>query len=45
MTGLIPCLYAAFLIGASTAIAAVIGFWAGRMREQLALLEILRPET
>jgi zinc transporter ZupT len=41
----IPCLYAAMLIGISTAVAAVIGFWAGRMREQLALLEILRPET
>ena len=45
MTELIPCLYAAMLIGGSTAVAAAIGFWAGRMREQLALLEILRPET
>jgi zinc transporter ZupT len=45
MTDVIPCLYAAMLIGISTAVAAVIGFWAGRMREQLALLEILRPET
>ena len=45
MTDLIPCPYAAILIGGSTVIAAVIGFWVGRMREQLALLEVLRPET
>jgi len=28
-----------------TVIAAVIGFLAGRMREQLALLETFRPKT
>ena len=45
MTEWLPCPYAAMLIGASTVIAGVIGFWAGRMREQLALLETFRPET
>ena len=45
MTEWLPCPYAAMWIGGSTVIAAVIGFLAGRMREQLALLEILRPET
>ena len=45
MTEWLPCPYAAMWIGASTVIAAVIGFLAGRMREQLALLEIFRPET
>ena len=45
MTDLLPCPYAATLIGLATVIAAVLGFWIGRMREQLALLEILRPET
>ena len=45
MTDLMPCPYAATLIGLATVIAAVLGFWIGRMREQLALLEILRPET
>lgn len=45
MNDWLPCLYAAMLIGLSTAIAGTIGFWAGRMREQLALLEIFRPET
>ena len=37
MSDWLPCPYAAVLIGGSTVIAAVIGFWAGRMREQLAL--------
>ena len=45
MTDWLPCAYASILIGGSTAMAAVIGFWTGRMREQLALLEILHPET
>ena len=45
MTDMLPCQYAASLIGLATVIAAVLGFWIGRMREQLALLEILRPET
>lgn len=45
MTDMLPCPYAASLIGLATVIAAVLGFWIGRMREQLALLEILRPET
>jgi putative Mn2+ efflux pump MntP len=41
----LPCPYAASLIGLATVIAAVLGFWIGRMREQLALLETLHPET
>ena len=45
MTDLLPCPYAATLIGLSSVGAAILGFWIGRMREQLALLEILRPET
>ena len=45
MTEWLPCPYAAMWIGASTVVAAAIGFWAGRMREQLALLETFRPET
>ena len=36
---------AALLIGATTVVAAAVGFVAGRMREQLALLETFRPET
>ncbi len=45
MNDWMPCPYAASLIGLSTIIAAVVGFWIGRMREQLALLEAFRPET
>ena len=45
MTDWLPCMYAATLIGGTTVVAAIIGFMAGRMREQLALLEIFRPET
>ena len=45
MTDLIPCLYAALLIGATAVTAAAAGFVAGRVREQLALLETFRPET
>lgn len=45
MNDWLPCLYAAALIGGTTVVAAIIGFMAGRMREQLALLEIFRPET
>ncbi len=44
MSDWLPCSYAAMLIGISTVIAAAIGFWAGRMREQLALLEMFRPD-
>ena len=40
-----PAAYAAMLIGGSKVIAAVIGFLAGRMREQLALLRAFRLET
>jgi hypothetical protein len=43
MNDWLPCPYAAMLIGTSTVIAAVFGFYAGRMREQLALLELFRP--
>ncbi len=45
MIDFLPCAYAATLIGGSTVIAAIIGFMAGRMREQLALLEVFRPES
>ena len=44
-TNLLPCPYAAMLIGLTSAVAAGFGFWIGRMREQLALLETLHPET
>lgn len=44
MTDWLPCPYAAALIGLSTVVAAAMGFWIGRMREQLAMLELLRPE-
>ena len=44
MTDWLPDVYCAILISLSIVIAAAAGFWAGRMREQLALLEILRPE-
>ncbi len=43
MNDWLPCGYALSLIGVSMVIAAAAGFWAGRMREQLALLEIFRP--
>lgn len=43
MTDWLPDVYCAILISLSIVIAAAAGFWAGRMREQLALLEILRP--
>ena len=45
MTEWLPCPYAGLLMGICTVIAGAIGFWAGRMREQLALLETFRPET
>lgn len=45
MNDWLPCPYAASLISLATLIAAAMGFWIGRMREQLALLETLRPET
>ena len=45
MTAWLPCAYASVLIGVCTVIAGALGFWAGRMREQLALLETFRPET
>ncbi len=43
MTEFLPCLYAALLIGLGAFAAAAAGYVAGRMREQLALLEMLRP--
>ena len=43
MTDWLPDVYCAILISLGIVIAAATGFWAGRMREQLALLEILRP--
>ena len=39
MTDLLPCLYATVLIVG----AAALGYWAGRYREQLSLLEIFKP--
>jgi hypothetical protein len=39
MTDWMPCLYALVLMG----LAAAVGFWLGRMREQLALLEMCKP--
>jgi hypothetical protein len=39
MTEWLPCFYALGLMGA----AAALGFWLGRMREQLALLEMCKP--
>jgi hypothetical protein len=39
MTEWLPCLYALFLMG----VAAAVGFWLGRLREQLALLEMCKP--
>ena len=45
MNDWLPCLYAATLMGVTAVAAASIGFVVGRMREQLALLELFRPET
>ena len=44
MSDWMPCLYAAVLIGLSAAVAWGLGYWAGRVREQRALLGILTPE-
>jgi hypothetical protein len=44
MNDWMPCFYAAMLMGGSSVVVAFIGFMAGRMREQLALLEMFRPE-
>ena len=41
----LPCAYASVLMGVCTVIAGTLGFWVGRMREQLALLETFRPDT
>ena len=43
MNDWLPCPYIASLVGLATVVAAALGFWIGRMREQLALLEIFRP--
>lgn len=45
MTDWMPCNYALALVAAGMATAGMVGFWLGRWREQLALLEILHPET
>lgn len=45
MNDWLPCIYAAILIGAAAVFSAGLGFMAGRMREQLGLLETFRPET
>lgn len=39
-----PCGYAVGLMVVSAALALVVGYGLGRWREQLALLETLRPE-
>jgi hypothetical protein len=44
MNDLLPCLYALVLMAGSAVAAAAVGFWAGRWREQLSLLELLKPE-
>ena len=44
MTDLLPCDYALALIAGGLAVAGMVGFWLGRWREQLALLETLHPE-
>lgn len=41
----LPCVYALGLIGLGSTLAAVVGYWAGRWREQLSLLQICKPET
>jgi hypothetical protein len=43
MSDLLPCLYALMLIVCGAGSAAALGFWAGRWREQLHLLELMRP--
>jgi hypothetical protein len=40
MSDWLPCLYASTLMAA----AALVGYWFGRWREQLSLLEICKPE-
>jgi membrane protein DedA with SNARE-associated domain len=44
MTHWLPCLYATVLITAGSAVAAALGYLVGRWREQLWLLEILKPQ-
>ena len=45
MTAWLPFAYASVLIGVCKVIAGALGFWAGQLREQLALSEAFRPET
>ena len=44
MSDWIPCAYAVTLIGIGMAAAGAASYLLGRWREQLRLLEILRPE-
>ena len=44
MNDWIPCAYALSMIGIGMAVAAVASYLLGRWREQLYLLEVLRPE-
>ncbi len=44
MNDWLPCLYALALIGTASAIAGIVGYWLGRWREQLWLLEVCKPE-
>ena len=45
MTTWTLCEYALMLIFGGVAAAGMVGFWLGRYREQLALLETFQPET
>ena len=44
MTDWMPCDYALALIAGGMAASGMVGFWLGRWREQLALLEVFHPE-
>lgn len=44
MTDWLPCLYALLLIAMGCAFSSALGYRVGRWREQLALLEICKPE-
>ena len=45
MTELLPCPYAATLVGLSSVGTTILAFWIGQMLEHLALLETIGPET
>lgn len=43
MNDWLPCLYATALIAIGSAFSVALGYWLGRWREQLWLLEICKP--